>query len=177
MSRRTGGAFLAPLAISMLHSVTDGYAISFMMLGICPLRLGHDVRSTPPANQKFGRWIPTARSHMIIGRIKSIRRISSWKYPSLSRSTLVAFLASGRKHGEEMSSTTLRLTVPQWQGGDEPAYRFGANLLDWLAPPHDGSEETIDVPESDGTSLERETSIKGRTPLLAQQARPTGRCT
>lgn len=67
-----------------------------------------------------------------------------------------------------MAFTTLRLTVPQWQGGDEPAYRFGAHLLDWLAPPHDGPEETIDIPEADGTSLEVEDGIKGRTQLLTQ---------
>lgn len=28
-----------------------------------------------------------------------------------------------------MASRTLRLNMPQWQGGDEPAYRFGAELL------------------------------------------------
>lgn len=70
-----------------------------------------------------------------------------------------------------MASTTLRLTVPQWQGGDEPAYRFGSRLLDWLAPAHDGPEETIDVPEADGTSstsLEVEDGITGRTQLLTQ---------
>ena len=32
-----------------------------------------------------------------------------------------------------MSSKTLRLNVPQRQGGTEPAYRFGAELLRWLA--------------------------------------------
>jgi arginase len=67
-----------------------------------------------------------------------------------------------------MASSTLRLTVPQWQGGNEPAYHFGARLLDWLAPLHDGPEVTIDVPEPDGTSLENEDGITGRTPLLAQ---------
>ena len=46
----------------------------------------------------------------------------------------------------DMTSTTLRLNMPQWQGGNEPAYRFGAELLAFLAPPADGPEETIDVP-------------------------------
>lgn len=67
-----------------------------------------------------------------------------------------------------MASSTLRLTFPQWQGGNEPAYHFGARLLDWLAPPHDDPEATIDVPELDDTSPENEDGITGRTPILAQ---------
>lgn len=77
-------------------------------------------------------------------------------------------LVDRRQKSEDMASTTLRLTMPQWQGGDEPAYRFGSHLLNWLAPPHDGPEETIDVPEADGTSLEVENGIKGRMQLLTQ---------
>lgn len=67
-----------------------------------------------------------------------------------------------------MGSSTLRLTVPQWQGGNEPAYHFGARLLDWLAPPQDGPEVTVNVPEPEDTSLENEDGIMGRTSLLAQ---------
>lgn len=58
------------------------------------------------------------------------------------------------------------------EGGNEPTYHFGARLLDWLAPLHDGPEKTIDVPEPDGTSLENEDDIIGRTALL-EQARAT----
>lgn len=29
---------------------------------------------------------------------------------------------------------TLRLLIPQWQGGNNPAYFLGAKLLAWLAP-------------------------------------------
>lgn len=67
-----------------------------------------------------------------------------------------------------MSTTTLRLNVPQWQGGIGPTYHFGTHLLEWLAPSHDGPEETIDVPEPEGKSLEIEDGIRGRKPLLTQ---------
>ncbi|MBL8528230.1 MAG: arginase family protein [Burkholderiales bacterium] len=67
-----------------------------------------------------------------------------------------------------MSTRTLRLNMPQWQGGDEPAYRFGGELLRWLAPPHDGPEETVAVPVADGQPLAIEQGIKGRTALLSQ---------
>lgn len=67
-----------------------------------------------------------------------------------------------------MASTTLRLNVPQWQGGDEPAYRFGADLLRWLAPNHDGPEVTVVVPEPDGSVSEIDRGIKSRAALLTQ---------
>lgn len=67
-----------------------------------------------------------------------------------------------------MASTTLRLNMPQWQGGDLPAYRFGTELLRWLAPPHDGPEETVAVPEADGSAPSIERGIKWRAELLAQ---------
>lgn len=67
-----------------------------------------------------------------------------------------------------MPTTTLRLNMPQWQGGDEPAYRFGAELLRWLAPAHDGPEETVPVPAADGSAAPLEQGIKWRTALLAQ---------
>lgn len=35
---------------------------------------------------------------------------------------------------------TLRLLMPQWQGGNNPAYAFGARLLAWLAP---GADTTV----------------------------------
>lgn len=53
-------------------------------------------------------------------------------------------------------SKTLRLLMPQWQGGNNPPYTFGAELLAWLAPksddpfievpvkPFDGKTETVD---------------------------------
>ena len=67
-----------------------------------------------------------------------------------------------------MSAKTLRLNMPQWQGGTEPAYRFGAELLQWLAPPHDGPEETVEVPSAGERPLEIERGITARTALLSQ---------
>lgn len=39
---------------------------------------------------------------------------------------------------------TLRLVIPQWQGGLNPDYAFGARLLAFIAPPSN-SDETVDV--------------------------------
>lgn len=40
---------------------------------------------------------------------------------------------------------TLRLIMPQWQGGNNPAYSLGAKLLAWLAPAANGTPQ-IEVP-------------------------------
>ena len=67
-----------------------------------------------------------------------------------------------------MTSRTLRLSLPQWQGGAEPVYQFGAELLRWLAPHHQGPEETVTVPAPDECPLDIERGIKARAPLLRQ---------
>lgn len=36
-----------------------------------------------------------------------------------------------------MTQKTVRLLMPQWQGGNNPNYSFGAELLAWLAPNND----------------------------------------
>lgn len=52
--------------------------------------------------------------------------------------------------------TTLRLNMPQWQGGNRHDYYFGSELLAWLAPPANGPVETIPVPEpKPGETLEK----------------------
>src|SRR5919206_3703666 len=67
--------------------------------------------------------------------------------------------------------TTLRLNMPQWQGGNVHDYYFGSELLAWLAPLVTGPVETVPVPEpKPGETLERENGIVGRAALL-QQAR------
>jgi arginase len=67
--------------------------------------------------------------------------------------------------------TTLRLHMPQWQGGNRHDYYFGSELLAWLAPLANGPVETVPVPEpKSGETLEVENGIVGRTALL-QQAR------
>jgi hypothetical protein len=43
--------------------------------------------------------------------------------------------------------TTLRLHMPQWQGGNDHNYSFGAVPLAWLAPPANGPIETVSVRE------------------------------
>jgi arginase len=65
--------------------------------------------------------------------------------------------------------TTLRLNMPQWQGGNRHDYYFGSELLAWLAPPANGPVETVPVPEpKQGETLELENGILGRKALLRQ---------
>ena len=46
------------------------------------------------------------------------------------------------------AKNVLRLNMPQWQGGDRPAYRLGAKVLAAIAPEPQGPVETIAVPPS-----------------------------
>src|SRR5262245_41742771 len=65
--------------------------------------------------------------------------------------------------------TTLRLNMPQWQGGNLHDYYFGAELLAWLAPVATGPVETVPVPEPQpGETLEVENGIVARAALLQQ---------
>jgi arginase len=67
--------------------------------------------------------------------------------------------------------TTLRLNMPQWQGGNQHDYYFGSQLLAWLAPLANGPVETVPVPEPQpGETLDVENGIVARAALL-QQAR------
>lgn len=69
------------------------------------------------------------------------------------------------------TETTLRLNMPQWQGGNREDYYFGSQLLAWLAPLANGPVETVLVPEpKPGETLEIENGIVSRAALL-QQAR------
>lgn len=65
-------------------------------------------------------------------------------------------------------STTLRLLFPQWQGGNNPSYAFGADLLDWLSPEHTGPSERVSVAPPGDHPLTVEDGIFGRQTLLAQ---------
>jgi arginase len=66
-------------------------------------------------------------------------------------------------------TTTLRLDMPQWQGGNMPAYHFGARLLAWLAPAAEGPVETVSVPEPEpGETLSVENGMRGRSAVLRQ---------
>lgn len=66
-------------------------------------------------------------------------------------------------------SNTLRLLMPQWQGGNNPPYSFGAKLLDFLAP------DTGDMPRAEvpvepyaEEPLPFENGVAGRSVLLRQ---------
>ncbi len=64
---------------------------------------------------------------------------------------------------------TLRLVFPQWQGGNNPPYFFGAQLLNWLAPETNGPVEHVDVAEPTDNPLEIEGGLVARHALLKQQ--------
>lgn len=44
-----------------------------------------------------------------------------------------------------MKNKTLRMTIPQWQGGVNPDYVFGAELLEKIAPPSANPQESVTI--------------------------------
>lgn len=66
-------------------------------------------------------------------------------------------------------SNTLRLLMPQWQGGNNPSYYFGAKLLAWLAP-EAGNVPQVEVPVTpyDETELLLENGVRAQSILLSQ---------
>lgn len=64
---------------------------------------------------------------------------------------------------------TLRLLMPQWQGGNNPPYSFGARLLSWLAPADQHAVE-IEVPIEpyQDKKLAMENGVIARSALLRQ---------
>ncbi|WP_455814192.1 arginase family protein [Pseudomonas graminis] len=68
------------------------------------------------------------------------------------------------------TSKTIRLVMPQWQGGNNPAYHFGAELLAWLAPAAHCPVITIPVSSPENNPLVSEDGIVGRTQVVAQLA-------
>lgn len=67
-----------------------------------------------------------------------------------------------------MTTKTIRLLMPQWQGGNNPNYSFGAELLAWLAPNNDQSLIHVPVRPYEGIPLQNEHGMYGRTQLLQQ---------
>ncbi|AGO10210.1 AaceriAEL312CAp [[Ashbya] aceris (nom. inval.)] len=65
---------------------------------------------------------------------------------------------------------TIRLLVPQWQGGNQPLYPLGAKLLSFLAPQTQAPTIEVKVPEvpEDYQSLEPEDGIVRRSELENQ---------
>ncbi|MGX2943558.1 arginase family protein [Enterococcus alishanensis] len=70
---------------------------------------------------------------------------------------------------------TIRLKIPQWQGGNKPTYAFGSQLLAWLAPKNLEQEEfTIAIPTaSDDTELEKKNGVVAQPTLLKNLATVT----
>lgn len=61
-------------------------------------------------------------------------------------------------------SKTIRLVVPDWQGGNKPAYHFGAQLLSWLAPENDRQKKIeIAVEEPGEQELSSENGVVAQT--------------
>lgn len=71
-----------------------------------------------------------------------------------------------KKHKEAAKRKTLRLLMPQWQGGNNSPYVLGAHLLNWLAPKTNGPFE--EVPIDLDSSLEIEQGIVAKSALLTQ---------
>lgn len=67
-----------------------------------------------------------------------------------------------------MTKKTIRLLMPQWQGGNNQNYSFGAELLAWLAPKNNQPLINVPVQTYDGTPLEKENGLLGRKQLLEQ---------
>lgn len=67
-------------------------------------------------------------------------------------------------------SGTLRLVVPQWQGGEHPAYPLGARMLAWLAPRGGDRTVEIGVPDPVDLPLPLEDGVAGRAALMQQMA-------
>ena len=65
--------------------------------------------------------------------------------------------------------STLRLHMPQWQGGNLTEYHLSSQLLSWLLPPTQGPNETVPVPEPyDLAALKIEDGILAKGALLEQ---------
>lgn len=63
--------------------------------------------------------------------------------------------------------TTIRLIMPQWQGGNNPDYAFGSELLAWLAPKSKATKE-IRVPMNEQSELQLEDGVVGRQAVTEQ---------
>ncbi|KQU25045.1 MULTISPECIES: arginase family protein [Priestia] len=68
---------------------------------------------------------------------------------------------------EESTNKTLRLLMPQWQGGNNPIYFLGAQLLNWLAPDTNAIQEEVPISlMEEGQEVEK--GIFARRALLKQ---------
>lgn len=66
-------------------------------------------------------------------------------------------------------SNTLRLLMPQWQGGENPNYYFGAEILSFIAPNSTSSNTVrIEVNEDFETPLTVNDGVAGKDDILSQ---------
>ncbi|KZV10058.1 arginase [Saccharomyces cerevisiae] len=65
------------------------------------------------------------------------------------------------------ASSIVRVVFPQWQGGNNSAYRLGGELLSWLAPKSNSKVIEVDVPAT-SEKVKLENGIVGREVLIAQ---------
>lgn len=67
-------------------------------------------------------------------------------------------------------NAALRLIFPQWQGGNNPPYYLGSQMLEWLAPETTGIVEVVNVPEPkpENAALQVENGIRGRSAIKLQ---------
>lgn len=68
----------------------------------------------------------------------------------------------------EIKSRNLRLLMPQWQGGGNPAYQLGARLLAWLAPSNDDPIVEVPVAAPSAAMPGIEDGIYAKSDLLRQ---------
>lgn len=67
-----------------------------------------------------------------------------------------------------MTQNTLRLSFPQWQGGNNPSYHLGSLLLSFLAPQAKGPAEQVPVVVPDSQSLTKVDGIIGKPQIIGQ---------
>lgn len=65
-------------------------------------------------------------------------------------------------------SKTVRLLMPQWQGGNNAAYPLGARLLDWLAPDSDDVQLEVPIAPCVAPSSAKDKGVVERQSLLKQ---------
>jgi len=65
-----------------------------------------------------------------------------------------------------MQNDTIRVIMPQWQGGNLEAYSLGAELLAFLSPKT--NDKIINIPISPYNKLKNENGIMGRTQIKRQ---------
>ncbi|MEY8584657.1 arginase family protein [Ligilactobacillus animalis] len=63
--------------------------------------------------------------------------------------------------------STLRLLIPDWQGGNKPAYYFGAKMLDALVPKNAAQEQVEIAVKKPTTAVTQENGVNSQSDVLA----------